>query len=65
MDDFEERLKDALMPYAELIKREPIYVRIERRGHKGEIHGQHVALDLDCTLIEPLGARALAELQGS
>ncbi len=53
---FNGRLKDALVPYAELIRSGSFYVRIERRGHKGEIHSQHVEQDLDRTLIEHLVA---------
>ena len=54
--DFEERLKEVLIPYAERIKSGSFYVRIERRGHKGEIHSQHVEQDLGHMLIEHLEA---------
>jgi tRNA(Ser,Leu) C12 N-acetylase TAN1 len=60
VDDFEERLKEALMPYAEQIKSGSFYVRIERRGHKGEIHSQHVEQGLGRMLIEHLGAHGHA-----
>lgn len=56
VDDFEERLKEALIPYAEQIKSGSFYIRIERRGHKGEIHSQHVEQGLGHMLIEHLGA---------
>lgn len=54
VDTFEDRLKDALMPYAELINSGSFYVRIERRGHAGEIHSQHMEQHLDGVLIERL-----------
>jgi tRNA(Ser,Leu) C12 N-acetylase TAN1 len=60
VNDFEERLKDALLPYADQIKSGSFYVRIERRGHKGEIHSQHVEQDLGRRLIEHLGTRGHA-----
>jgi tRNA(Ser,Leu) C12 N-acetylase TAN1 len=60
VDDFDDRLKEALLPYAEQIQNGSFYVRIERRGHKGEIHSQHLEQGLGRVLIEQLRASGYA-----
>jgi tRNA(Ser,Leu) C12 N-acetylase TAN1 len=57
VETFAERLKEAVLPYAELIGNGSFYLRVERRGHAGEIHSQHVEQELDGTLRERLVAR--------
>jgi tRNA(Ser,Leu) C12 N-acetylase TAN1 len=50
-------LKAEMQGYADLIGNGSFYVRVERRGHKGEIHSQHIEQELDHTLIELLTCR--------
>lgn len=57
LENFAERLKDAVLPYAELIGSGSFYLRIERRGHAGEIHSQRQEQRLDQALREYLMAR--------
>lgn len=54
VESFGERLKEAVLPYAELIGSGSFYLRIERRGHAGEIHSQHQEQNLDQALREHL-----------
>jgi tRNA(Ser,Leu) C12 N-acetylase TAN1 len=58
--DFEARLAEALMPYAEQIQNGSFYIRIERRGHKGEIHSQQVEQAVGAALIKHLTAAGYA-----
>jgi tRNA(Ser,Leu) C12 N-acetylase TAN1 len=50
-------LRDAVGGYAEQIDSGLFYVRVERRGHAGEIHSQTLEQELDRTLIEMLKER--------
>lgn len=56
VDIFPDRLKEAVEKYAESIDGGSFYVRIERRGHHGEIHTQQLEQQLDQTLCERLTA---------
>jgi tRNA(Ser,Leu) C12 N-acetylase TAN1 len=54
VETFPARLKETILPYAEQIDGRSFYVRIERRGHKGEIHGQALEQELDRALSDIL-----------
>ena len=55
-DTFEERLKQVVFSYADRIGNGSFYVRVERRGHVGEIHSQHAERALNKALTEHLAA---------
>jgi tRNA(Ser,Leu) C12 N-acetylase TAN1 len=57
VDTFPVRLKEAVLGYADRIDSGSFYVRIERRGHAGEIHGQNLEQEMDRALIEILKGR--------
>jgi tRNA(Ser,Leu) C12 N-acetylase TAN1 len=57
VETFGDCLKEAMLPYAEVIDGGSFYVRIERRGHIGEIHSQHIEQDIDRMLLEHVTAR--------
>jgi tRNA(Ser,Leu) C12 N-acetylase TAN1 len=50
-------LKAEVLGYADRIGSGSFYVRVERRGHKGEIHSQQIEQELDHALIELLTQR--------
>lgn len=51
------QLRQAVLAYADRIDSGSFYVRIERRGHAGEIHSQPLEQELDRTLIEHVQAQ--------
>lgn len=57
VEDFTARLKEAVLPYAEQIGNGSFYVRLERRGHAGEIHSQQVEQEVARLLYEKLRAQ--------
>jgi hypothetical protein len=56
-EDLEERLRTAVTPYADRIGGGTFHVRVERRGHKGELHTQPLERALDEYLIGLLAAQ--------
>jgi len=42
LPDFMEKLKETVLPYAEKIEDKKFYVRVKRRGHKGEMSSQEI-----------------------
>lgn len=52
-------LSDAVLPYGDRIDSGSFYVRLERRGHSGEIHAQPIEQELDALLIKTLSERGL------
>lgn len=52
--DFIEKLKEAVLPYAEKIEDKKFYVRVKRRGHKGEISSQEIEKEVAGFIIEKL-----------
>jgi tRNA(Ser,Leu) C12 N-acetylase TAN1 len=50
-------LEAEVLGYADQIGSGSFYVRVERRGHKGEIHSQQIEQELDHALIELLTHR--------
>lgn len=59
VETFPGRLKEIIMPYGRHIDGGSFYVRIERRGHKAEIHGQSLEQELDHLLCETLKAQGV------
>jgi tRNA(Ser,Leu) C12 N-acetylase TAN1 len=59
VETFVEQLKAAVLPYADRIGNGSFYVRLERRGHHGEIHSQQVEQELDRLLIAALSEKGL------
>ncbi len=53
-------LKTEVLAYGDRIRNSSFYVRIERRGHKHEIHGQPIEQELDAALVEDLLRRGRA-----
>lgn len=54
LSDFREKLREAISPYIELIEHSSFYVRVERRGHKGEISSLEVEQEMDTFILEVL-----------
>jgi len=54
LPDFMDRLKETISPYAERIKDKKFYVRVKRRGHKGEISSQEVEKESAGFILETL-----------
>jgi len=59
VETFVEQLRAAVLRYADRIGNGSFYVRLERRGHHGEIHSQQVEQELDRLLIATLGEKGL------
>lgn len=60
VETFPVRLKEAVLGYADRIDSGSFYVRVERRGHAGELHGQHLEQEMDRSLMEILTAKGEA-----
>lgn len=54
VEDLLPRLKEHLEPFALEIKDQPFYVRLIRRGHKGEVNSQEIEQALDRFLAEKI-----------
>ncbi len=54
LSDFKDTLREAISPYVELIENSRFYVRVERRGHKGEISSLEVEQEMDAFVLEAL-----------
>jgi tRNA(Ser,Leu) C12 N-acetylase TAN1 len=60
VNDFRERLRDALVPYVERIETGcRFYVRVKRRGHKGEISSLEVEQEMAGLLLDELERRGI------
>lgn len=57
VETFVDQLKAAVLPYIEWIGSGSFYVRLERRGHRGDIHSPEVERLLDEVLREALEAK--------
>lgn len=57
LDTFLPLVKEAILPFVDQIGDGPFYVRLERRGHSGELHAQAVEQELGRDVIERLQAR--------
>lgn len=54
LSDFRDKLKEAILPYVELVENSRFYVRVERRGHKGEISSLEEEQEMDSFILEAL-----------
>jgi len=57
LENLMERLHEEALPFAAELAGRAFYVRVKRRGHKGEINSQQVEQDLDRFLLDTLAAR--------
>jgi tRNA(Ser,Leu) C12 N-acetylase TAN1 len=60
LEGLADQLKQAVAAYADRIDDGSFYVRVERRGHAGEIHSQALEQELDRALIGHLHERRAA-----
>lgn len=60
LDRLSAPLRDAVLTYADRIDSGSFYVRVERRGHAGEIHRQPLEQELDRMLMEQARAQGSA-----
>ena len=54
LPDFTEKLKETVLPYAERIEDKKFYVRVKRRGHKGEMSSQETEKQIAGFILENL-----------
>lgn len=54
LPDFMEKLKETVLPYAERIEDKKFYVRVKRRGHKGEMSSQEIEKQIAGFILENL-----------
>jgi tRNA(Ser,Leu) C12 N-acetylase TAN1 len=54
LPDFMEKLKQIVLPYAGRIEDKKFYVRVKRRGHKGEMSSQEIEKEVAGFVIEKL-----------
>jgi tRNA(Ser,Leu) C12 N-acetylase TAN1 len=54
LPDFMEKLKETILPYVERVENKKFYVRVKRRGYKGEISSQEIEKELAEFVIEKL-----------
>jgi adenylyl- and sulfurtransferase ThiI len=57
LEDLLERLKLEALAFLPAIGEKPFYVRVKRRGHKGEISSQEVEQALDRFLLDELATQ--------
>jgi len=54
LPDLIEKLKETVLPYVEKIEDKKFYVRVKRRGHKGEISSQEIEKQVAGFVIEKI-----------
>jgi len=55
VSDFREKLKEALAPYVEELENEcKFYIRVRRRGHKGELSSLEIEKEMSAFIIDAL-----------
>ncbi len=54
LPDFMDKLKETISSYAEKVEDKKFYVRVKRRGHKGEISSQEIEKEIAGVVIENL-----------
>ncbi len=65
--DFMERAKEAISPYIDRLENTRFFVRVVRRGHKGEISGMETEKELDGFILgalEEKGKQAKVDIVG-
>jgi tRNA(Ser,Leu) C12 N-acetylase TAN1 len=64
--DFRDKVKEAVFPYIDQLENYRFFVRVVRRGHKGEISGMETEKELDGFILESLenkGKRATVNIE--
>ena len=54
LSEFMDKLKEAVMPYAEKVEGKKFYVRVKRRGHKGEMSSLEIEKEISGFIFEEL-----------
>ena len=54
LPDFMERLKEIVLPYVEKVEGKKFYVRVKRRGHKGEMSSLEIEKEISGFIFERL-----------
>ncbi len=52
--NFMDKLKEAILPYVEKVEGEKFYVRVKRRGHKGEMSSLEIEKEISGFVFEEL-----------
>jgi len=52
--DFMDKLKETVSPYVEKIEGKKFYVRVKRRGHKGEMSSLEIEKEISAFIFEKL-----------
>ncbi len=55
VSDFMDRAKEAVSPYVNQLENSRFFVRVVRRGHKGEISSLEAEKELDAFILKSLG----------
>lgn len=58
LENIMDKLKEALLPYADVIDSKSFYVRVVRRGHKGELSSLEIEQALDAFMRAELEKRS-------
>jgi tRNA(Ser,Leu) C12 N-acetylase TAN1 len=64
--DFRDKAREAVLPYIDQSENSRFFVRVVRRGHKGEISGMETERELDGFILESLenkGKRATVNIE--
>ena len=54
LSDFMDKLKETVSPYAEKVEGKKFYVRVKRRGHKGEMSSLEIEKEISAFIFEKL-----------
>ncbi len=54
LSDFMDKLKETILPYVEKVENRKFYVRVKRRGHKGEMSSQEIEKEISGSIMEKL-----------
>ena len=54
LPDFMDKLKEAILPYVEKVEGKKFYVRVKRRGHKGEMSSLEIERKISSFMFEKL-----------
>jgi len=54
LPDFMDKLKETVLPYVEKVEDKKFYVRVKRRGHKGEMSSLEIEKEISSFIFEKL-----------
>jgi adenylyl- and sulfurtransferase ThiI len=54
LPDFMDKLKETVLPYVEKVEGKKFYVRVKRRGHKGEMSSLEIEKEISSFIFEKL-----------